>query len=448
MRVSGLMLLVASFVGGCGVNEARTKSLTDMKSVLLYQHVEADRFRLLACPYAVDLDVARDCSNAFFTPAGAEYYFTGIPQQPWVFAPSQATVKSILTVPVVIGGAVLSWVALRKLLTKIRVDTAKKELRGGRSSAKNSDDATQAAGRQATKRTAELTDRSYRVLVEEIEESITDYPEKFRRSMQGVRLRRPRKPLTEHEVKTVADINTDLERERAFVAEQFALVTQAMEESELYETLFAGQRWWKRPKEPASIFKKFEEMYDKTITETLGRENTLIGKERVVEFRQADAFVGKIRQVNDKFLTEDGQFIDKFTQLVARPDVRDTIRANRSNFRRQVADTIERDVEERSATIAALADESARRAGNVRDYLLAALGGLLAGSYLPDKIPPLEKHFFTAREWQKLFARDDNFKKPMRITDSYTVVKKLTRYLKRKGEEVVINEQVFFGLKN
>ena len=442
MKIGKFILLSALFLVGCGVDDAQTKSLTDMKSVLLYQHVEADRFRLLACPYAVDLDIARDCSNVFFTPDGDEYHFTGIPKQPWLFAPSQAAVKGLLTVPIVVGGAVLSWVVLRKLLTKLNLDATKKQLINDALPAKSTDDVAQAAGKQAAKQFDELTQKSYRELADELEKINKSYAEKFKDKEKILRSKNPSNALEQQKTKKFADILVELKADKQFMDEQFKLIEEAIGESQVYQRL--GFSWFSRPSQPGNIFKKFKNAYSKEIN----RMHKSFSEDGVLKFEEGNTVIKNMQAMNDDLIENEAEFLSRFMQLVERADVLDTMRANRRSFRKETVAAQKEELEEHAKAIVTMKDTSARQAGSIRDFLIAALGGLLAGSYLPDKLPQLENHLFTEREWKKLFARDDNFKKPLRVTDSYAVVKKLTRYLKRKGEKVIINEQVFFGLKN
>ena len=440
MRLAKFVLCYALFATGCGVDEARPKSLTDMQSVLLYQHVGEDRFRLLACPYEVDLDIDHNCSNVFFTPEGDEYYFTGTPKQPWLLAPSQAAVKGLVTVPIVVGGAVLSWVVLRKLLTKINIGAAKKQLRGEVAQVIKASDA---GSKQAVLQFDELTQASYRKLADDLKDLNRQYKAKFKNKNKVDRSRSPRTEAERQATKTFANILSDIKKDKKFMHEQFKLIEEAIDASKVYQQLdFAKQGLIGRPPKPAAIFKKFKKTYNKEIA---AMEKSLRG-EGVVAFNQADDLIKNLQAMNDDLIEANDEFLAKLMQLIERSDLLATMRANRSSFRGETVAAAAEDISKRAQKIAQ--DASQQSARNLRDYVIAAFGGLLAGSYLPDKIPPLDNYLFTEREWKKLFASDDNFKKPLRVSDSYTVVKKLTRYLKGKGEQVVINEQVFLSQKN
>ena len=439
MRLAKFVLFYTLYVAaGCGVDEARPKSLTDMQSVLLYQHVEGDRFRLLVCPYEVDLDIGHNCSNVFFTPEGDEYYFTGMPKQPWLFAPSQAAVKGLVTIPIVVGGAVLSWVVLRKLLMKFDVRATKKQLQGEIARVVKASDE---GSKQAVRQLDELTPTSYRKLADDLERLNKKYKEKFKNKNIVDRSRSPRTEAERQATKKFADIWNDIEKDKKFMHKQFALIEKAIAESKIYQQLgFKGLRG--KPQQPAAIFKKFRKTYDKEIA---AMQKSLRG-EGGLAFDEADTLIKNLQAMNDDLIESSDEFLSKLTQLMARDDLLTTVRANRRSFRGETATAAAEEIERRAKHIAQ--DASQQSARNLRDYVIAAFGGLLAGSYLPDQIPPLENYMFTEREWKKLFAPSDSFKKPLRVKDSYVVVKKLTRYLKGKGEQVVINEQMFSGLKN
>lgn len=443
MKCVKFILLCVSFSVGCGPNEGRLTSLTDMKSVLLYQHVEADRFRLLACPYAVDLDVASDCSNVFFTPEGDEYYFTGIPKRPRLFAPSHAKVKQLMTVPIVVGGAVVSWVVLRKLRTKIDVDAARKKLLEGTPQSKVVDEATNGVTKTADKAVEQvvpLSEDAYRVLADELGDLIKNKKKSFKKG--GVY-----QSDTTNAAEAVGfeELATKIKAELDFMQEQFKIVDAAIDQHQAYDELFKNTSALRKPKTPHKIFENFKKIYrdaaDKM--EASYRKHS----ELRLNNKRANTIIAEMRQHGDNIIAGEEDFLSKFTRLIERPDVLASIRANRSKYRGKTQAAEVQAVQSRAEEIVDNNTAGHKNRG-ITDYLIAAVGGLLAGSYLPAKIPQLENYLFTQREWKKLFARDDSFKKPLRVTDSYAVVKKLTRYLKHKGEKVVINEQVFFGLKN
>jgi len=457
-----ILLCVYCSVGCGGSSDGRLTSLTDMKSVLLYQHVEADRFRLLACPYAVDLDVASDCRNVFFTPEGDEYYFTGIPKQPWLFAPSHAKVKQLMTVPIVIGGAVVSWVVVRKIRTKIDVDAAKKKLLEGTPQSKKvaddvtndvtdvTNDVTKTAD-EAAEQAVSLSGAEYRELADKLDGLIGDKNAWFY----------PGKP-TEVADKANSDqvgmwfeeIANKVADERAFMQAQFEIVDEAIDQYQAYDEIFnytwnpiKPKTWKKKPSTPSEIFEKFKTRYNEAFDNMEDSyRNESVQRSRLINDR-ANEIIEDMRLFGDGVIAKEEDFLHKFTRLIGRHDVLASIRANRSKYRSKTQVAEVQAVQSRAEEIVENSSDAHKRRG-ITDYVIAAVGGLLSGSYLPAKIPRLENYLFTKREWKKLFARDDSFKKPLRVTDSYAVVKKLTRYLKRKGEKVVINEQVFFGLKH
>ena len=441
MKFFGFVLFYSFILVGCGSdNDARTQSLTDMKSVLLYQHVETDRFRLLACPYAVDLDISHDCSNVFFTPEGGEYYFSGIPKQPLLFAPSQEAVKGLLTVPIVVGGAVLSWVVLRKLLAKLNLHTTKKQLKGDVPEAKVADDVATSTSTQTVKQFEELTQKSYRELEDKLKGINKSYADKFNNKEKVARSTITSDALEQQETKAFDEILAVLKVDKQFMDKQFEIIEEAIKSSKVYQRLGFSNRLG-QPKNPEKIFENFKKLYNKEIESMHKNYN----QEGVLKFADADVAIKNLQDMNDDLIEGQEEFLANYMQLIERADVLNTIRANKRSFRKETASSAAQDLHNRAKEIVNI---NTSRASNVRDFLIAAVGGLLAGSYLPDKIPALDTRMFTEREWKKLFARDDSFKKPLRIDDSYAVVKKLTRYLKRKGEKVVINEQLFFGLKN
>ena len=417
-----------------------------MKSVLLYQHVETDRFRLLACPYAVDLDIARDCSNVFFTPDGDEYYFTGIPKQPWLFAPSHERVKQLMTVPIVVGGAVVSWVVLRKLRTKIDVDAIRKKLLDGAPQSKVADNAAKTASGvakttdEAVEQAAQLNAASYRKLAKDLDGLIKDKKKLFKEG----ELHQNSTTNVDEAVK-FEEIAAKIKAEIDFMEDQFKIVSDAIKQYKSYDKLFTRTLVINNPKTPHKIFEKFKKVYidnAENMLESYSKNSNLKLKNNIY-----NEIIEKMRQHGDEIIKDEEDFLHKLTRLIERPDVLKIIRTNRSNYRGKARVAEVKEVESRAKEIVENST-GAHKNGGIADYLIAAVGGLLTGSYLPDQIPQLENHLFTEREWKKLFARDDSFKKPMRVTDSYAVVKKLTRYLQHKGEKVVINEQVFFGLKN
>ncbi len=453
MKFAKFVIFCTLFSVGCGSNDSQLTSLTDMKSVLLYQHVETDRFRLLACPYAVDLDIARDCSNVFFTPNGDEYYFTGIPKQPWLFAPSHETVKRLMTVPIVVGGAVVSWVVLRQLRTKIDVDAVRKKLLDGAPQSKVADNAAKTASGvakttdEAVEQAAQLNAASYRELAKDLDGLIKDKKKLFKE--RGVY-----KDGTTNgdEAVKFEEIAAKIKAEIDFMEEQFKIVNDAIKQYNSYDGLFPSSfpsiftnLLKKKPKTPHKIFENFQKVYINTANDMLKSYSK--NSNTKLKNNISNEIIEEMRLHGDEIIKGEEDFLHKLTRLIERPDVLKSIRANRSKYRGNARVAEVQEVESRAKEIVENSTGSHKN-GGIAGYLIAAVGGLLTGSYLPDKIPQLENHLFTEREWKKLFARDDSFKKPMRVTDSYAVVKKLTRYLQHKGEKVVINEQVFFGLKN
>ena len=453
------------FLVGCGVNEAQLKSLTDTKSVLMYQHVEADSFRLLACPYKVDLDIANDCSNVFSTAKGKEYYFSGVPKQPLLFAPSQESVERFLTVPIIVGGAVLSWFLLNKLRGKHVYEKAVKELdvrlNIRKAAARQADAAPKvntappqpdaAVAAQAAKQTEKITQKSYRELAATLETAHKKYHNLFEYPQRIT----PNKVSKGNDAvdgiidSTFSESNSDIfrkiEDEKAFMAEQFAAIKESIDDTIFNNLRFKGGILKRQPPKPSKIFNDFQAMYDEGIA---AMQNSY---KETGEFslEQSNNIMKDLRKINDGIIDE---FLGKFTPLVKQSDeqadIFAKIKQRQSDFRAKTA-TAEKAVMEGNTVDAANdISEGMRGIAGAVDFLIVGIGGLLAGSYLPDKIPALEARLFTKKEWQKLFVRDDSFKNPLRIPDSYRVVEKVARYLKRKGEKVVINEKVFFGLKN
>ena len=466
-----ILLCVYCSVGCGGSSDGRLTSLTDMKSVLLYQHVEADRFRLLACPYAVDLDVASDCRNVFFTPEGDEYYFTGIPKQPWLFAPSHAKVKQLMTVPIVIGGAVVSWMVVRKIRTKLDVDAAKKKLLEGTPQSKKvaddvtdvtddvtdvtndvtdvTDDVTKKAD-EAAEQAVSLSQAEYRELADELNRLIEAKSSAFTKGGTY----REDIPRPDEVGMGFEEIANKIADERAFMQAQFEIVDEAIDQYQAYDELFEDTSLEKlrnflklrgKPQTPHKIFEELKQVYNNNSNrmEVSYRNKSVLR----LKNNRANEIIEEIRQDGDNIIAGEEDFLHKFTRLIERPDVLASIRANRSKYRSKTQVAEVQAVQSRAEEIVENSSDAHKSRG-ITDYVIAAVGGLLSGSYLPAKIPQLENYLFTEREWKKLFARDDSFKKPLKVSDSYAVVKKLTRYLKRKGEKVVINEQVFFGLKH
>ena len=447
------------FLVGCGVNEAQLKSLTDTKSVLMYQHVEADRFRLLACPYKVDLEVASDCSNALFTAEGKEYYFSGVPKQPWLFAPSQESVEQLLTVPIITGGAVLTWFLLRKLRNKHGVDTVSKEIQTRlkpktNAAAREVDIPKPDEAAQAAKQTEQLTAESYSNLASELEKTHDRYSHLFEKAKKISNNKRSSDAVDGVIDSTFNESNSDIlkkiEAEKSFMDEQFAAIEKNIDDG-IHDNIDFG---WsvlnilklnQSPPKPSEIFRDFKKMYAEGMT-TMQASYKEQGE---YSLKEASKIMGDLRAINNNIIDE---FLGKFTLLIKQSDEQSdifaTIKQRQSNFRAKVHAEEKQMVQDNLETAADELGRGMTSLAGAIDYLIAGIGGLLAGSYLPDKLPVLEARLFTKKEWQKLFARDDSFKNPLRIPDSYRVVQKVARYLKRKGEKVVINEKVFFGLKN
>ena len=454
MKSVTFILFYLVFLAGCGGNDAQLKSLTDTKSVLMYQHVEADRFRLLACPYKVDLDIASDCSNVFFTGKGEEYYFSGVPKQPWLFAPSQESVKRLLTVPIIAGGAVLSWFLLRKLRHKHGVDTVSKEIKTRvkpNTNAAQKADITppkpdEAVSAQAAKQTEKLTSQSYRELVADLKTTHNKYSNLFAKSSSKMNKTKGSSNDAVDSVinSTFSESNSDIirkiEAEKAFMDEQFAAIEKSIDDGIFNKLGFIR----KKPKKPSEIFDEFKEMYD----EGIAKMRDSYQEQHEYSLEQVTTIMTDLRKINNGIIDEFlGQFTPVIKQADEQADVFANIKQGQKDFRTKVL-AEEKQVEQGNLETAAqeLGGGVTSLAGAV-DYLIAGIGGLLAGSYLPDKIPALEARLFTKKEWRKLFVRNDSFKNPQRIPDSYRVVQKVARYLKRKGEKVAINEKVFFGLK-
>ena len=214
-------LILAVFLVGCGVDASRPYSLTDTKSVLLYQHVDADKFRLLACPYSVDLNIGRDCRNVFLTADGGEYYFTGVPKQPWAFAPTHARVKKVLTIPIIVGGAALSWWLLRKLRAKQVLQTVQKE----------TDELFAAFDGQVSRKLEQVTAGrlSQQQLLNELADLTAEYRHTVKLRYDGSLGKAASASVKGGRVSgaTVAEL---LAREKAFMDEQFSVLQRALGE--------------------------------------------------------------------------------------------------------------------------------------------------------------------------------------------------------------------------
>lgn len=451
MKFSKFILFFVLFSTSCGSNhDAQPKSLTDMKSVLLYQYVDTDRFRLLACPYAVDLDIDRNCSNVFLTPEGEDYYFKGIPKQPLLFAPSQSALKAFLTVPIVVGGAVVSWVLLRKLRTKIEFD--KRRLSGNvlqsegvdkQAAPKVTDGAKIADTADKVAKTHPISSPSlYAEKATEMRELISNKEKLFETQNK---LLKPKKIVLANDIEegvAYAKVADKVKAEIDFMNKQFNMVFDASED---YVSLtFRNMENLLKKRHgnldtPLQIFNDFKNIYNNSAEEIFEFYN---GKNlKKITSAKYSEIIEKMHRRGDEIIEDEGDFFHTFTELIGKPELLKKIRASRDEYKSRFQElNLQEQVDH--------AKQKAKSNVGIADYLLAAVGGLLTGSYLPDKIPPLDAHLFTEREWKKLFARDDKFKKPLKVDDSYVIVKKLTGYLKRKGEKVVINEQVFFGLKN
>ncbi len=476
MRNAGIALLGILFSVGCGSdNSAQLTSVTDMRSVLLYQHVKADRFRLLACPYAVDLDIANDCRNAFLTPDGDDYYFTGIPKQPWLFAPPHETVNKLMTVPIVVGGAVVTWVVLRKLRVKIATDAVKNKKKPSIDvpQAKTVDETVAATDEvAATSKVTKLDAKSYRQQAEKSNTALRSLVGRIEYLGQrnwsltgkirgaGGAVKRAIKKRFKKEQPTdsvsYARVAEDIKAELAFMNRQFETLEEAIgayNESRRYNEIFKDVSFFERiytiffgkPKEPSEIFNELREKYSQKF-KSLASFFEDGGAHRRLAQGKYDKFTGDMEAVREVIIhgkaVRDGEesFLRIFTRLIENNKVAEKIRASNKEFMEGT--------EAAKDQVRQIQAEDKAKNENILDYMIATVGGLLAGSYLPGKIPQLEDYLFTKREWKKIFARDDSFKKPLKVADSYTVVKKLARHLKRRGEKVVINEQVFFGLKN
>lgn len=426
MRIFKIVFLFAVFSVGCGSEVSRLHSVTDMKSVLLYQHVEADKFRLLACPYAVDLQIEKDCRNVFITATGGEHYFTGVPKQPLLFAPSQDTMKKVLLIPIVAGGALLSWKLLRKLRVRQISAVTKQDLDGAL--LKMGDDLQRITDEELAQAVAKRSAAEYRRLAK----GVAKYRDSSKvGAKRGFTYKTSfSKPKAGQPTITIDEYRQLLNNEVEFINRQLASAHAASKNFN-FNAVKSGV--FKQAPSPRAIFADFQAAHDEAMQAMLNS----IDEKLPVRVREEalQALAGLHEHSNDLVI---GGFLREFTDLIESPQVFAKIREEQIAFRTEVLESLSEGGKLKPSDLP----------DNLKDYLIAAAGGLLAGAYLPDKIPALDNYLFTAREWKKLFARDDTLKNPLQVGDSYTVVKKLAQHLRRKGEKIAINEQIFFGLRN
>ena len=110
LKIMLKIMLLGSLLGSCAENESSPVALLaeNGEGYLLFQAVDRDRYRLLFCAgsYVVG-DMHSNCRNVYLDAYGKEFYFSGIPQKPFVFAPSAGLLRNAVILPLsVIAGVV------------------------------------------------------------------------------------------------------------------------------------------------------------------------------------------------------------------------------------------------------------------------------------------------------------------------------------------------------
>ena len=377
-------LAVAALISACGVEFSEVNSLTDNKTILIYQQVE-DGYRLLSCPYAIDLQIDDQCTNVFSTIDGSgEYLFSDMPQKPRLLAPNSDSVRKLMYIPIVAGSAVLTYWVVRK----IRFRQAQRAVTEHR----------------PLKKVADVGER-FRTFDSRFPSSVKNYLE------QGQQWRAGR---WQGSGTTFADL---------------------IDKQPLTDGRSATARLDDLHKEIAKLdteLKKSIDMFDDT-------QQTVI-KKGFADLHQLYGNNGKVAQTLDSLRNEEGKYLnDKQVSMFVKVFEQDVRRADQvlSYFWELLGNTRSAGKARERYTVSSVKENN----GNKRifsDYLIAGISGLLAGSYLPRLLPDLDSHLLTASEWQALFGGD----KVYTVKDNRWVIKKLANYLQSRGHPVIVNDSL------
>ena len=377
-------LAVAALISACGVEFSEVNSLTDNKTMLVYQQVEGG-YRLLSCPHAIDLQIDDQCINVFSTIDGSgEYLFSDMPQKPRLLAPNQDDIRKLMYIPIVAGSAVLTYWVVRKIRFR-QAQQAVTEYR-------------------PLKKVAEVGER-FRTFDSRFSSSVKNYLEQG----QQWRARRWQTNGT-----SFADL---------------------IDEQPLTDGRSAAARLDSLHKEIAELdaeLKKHIDNFDDT--------QQLVIKKGFADLHQLYGKNGEVAQTLDSLRNETGKYLnDKQVSDFVKVFEQDVGRTDQvlSYFWELLDDTkLARKARERYT-----ASSVKKNNGNKRvfsDYLIAGISGLLAGSHLPRLLPNLDSHLLTALEWQALFGGD----KIYTVKDTRRVIKKLANYLQSRGHPIVVNDSL------
>ena len=413
LRFSILILLLS-----CGGSDYQPRALTDTKSVLLYQHVQGENFRLLVCPYEVNLDVESDCRSVFYTPEGQEYSFSSTPRRPLFFAPTQDTVRKIAVVPIVVGTSVLSFLALKKLRTKRTPTRILQEM----------EQVVEILGREAK----ELVQKGTSWRKGAYNDQIMALSKNYSQGPRGAKkIMLEDAPPFAKDTMPLAAYRKHFQAEMEFMSSQFELMADTAAGFVPPQTSQVTRRYLFRMRpelpRPQTILDKYRAKFASRVAKA-DQALDKADKAMILKRDTAIASLRNAQQTHDEIIA--GFFRD-LAETIDAPAAFNRIRKNQHEFRRQ--------------TSRQLRDYFTEVPDNISHYIISAIAGLFAVSHAP--IPALDKKMFTAQEWNGLFAKD-GFKSPRPIPDSYSVVKKLARYLKSRDIEVRLDEQAFFGLKS
>lgn len=381
------ILAVVVLVSACGVEFSEVNSLTDNKTILVYQQ-SADGYRLLSCPQAIDLQVDDRCINVFSAVDGSgDYLFSDTPQKPHLFAPSQDSVRKIAYLPIVVGSAVLTYLVVKK----IRFRQAQKALTEHRPVKAVAD---------ASERFKTFDDRFRTSIKDHLEQGQQWQPKRWQgKGSDGTSLADlvDKHPLTDGQSATnrLAAIHGEITR---------------------LDTALKGS------------IDNFDSNQQVVIKKGFSDLHQLYGRNGKV----AQTF-DSLRNENAKYLNDKqvANFVKVFEQDVRRTD------QVLSYFWELLANTGSAG-EARDRVTSSLVRNNNGDKRIFSDYLIAGISGLLAGSYLPQLLPSLDSHLLTAAEWQGLFGGD----KVYTVKDNRRVIKKLASYLQSRGQPVIINNSL------
>ena len=382
------ILAVAVLLSSCGVESSKVNSLTDNKTILVYQQ-SADGYRLLSCPYAIDLQIDDRCINVFSTVDGAgEYLFSDTPQKPRLFAPSQDSVRKLTYLPIVVGSALLTYLVVKK----IRFRQAQKAVPEYRQLKAVAD---------ASERFKTFDDRFRTSVKDYLEQGQQWRPRRWQgKGSGGTSLADliDKQPLTD-DGRSAADRLTDIHRE---IAKLDTAIKESIDDFDANQQLVIKKG-----------FSDLHQVYGKNgkvaqTFESLRNEDT-----KYLNDKQVDDFV----KVFNQDIRQTDEVLSYFWELLA-----DTGSAGKA----------------RDRATASLVKDSNGDKRIFADYLIAGVSGLLAGSYLPKLLPSLDSRLLTATEWQALFDAD----KVYTVKDNRRVIKKLASHLQSRGQPVIINNSL------